>query len=305
MLSDDAAASAMKNPIMADSREEESFLPMPVSSKVNPTTGAGASQPAAGSVWQCLASRKVLVAIAITSALVLCIATAKELSLTNISKHSNGNEANDAIIDSSNNNVLYTGALGISIANEYSSTGNTMFPYPFLNNSLLIEPYRDHTMTVTGLDSDEDCEYDWMMKGGKTDAEVVSGTTRGGTSTVSVNTTGMYTLQLVSTCTGEGTMANVWVKYVRRELMSLTEDDREEFLDALSTLWQVSTVEGQARFGAAYKSLYYFAAIHNDAGGNSQCDEFHGKYTFSSIYRYVHIPILIDKHTYIHIDIYT
>jgi hypothetical protein len=29
-------------------------------------------------------------------------------------------------------------------------------------------------------------------------------------------------------------------------------------------------------YGSRYKSLHYFASIHNDAGGNSVCDEFHG-----------------------------
>jgi hypothetical protein len=72
----------------------------------------------------------------------------------------------------------------------------------------------------------------------------------------------------------------VWVKYVRRELMSLTEDDREAFLNAFNTLWKVNTVDGVQMYGPDYKSLYYFASIHNDAGGNSACDEFHGDQGF-------------------------
>eukprot|EP01034_Spumella_vulgaris_P043669 gene43669-54251_t len=34
----------------------------------------------------------------------------------------------------------------------------------------------------------------------------------------------------------------VVVKYVRRELSTLTDSDREEFLDAMKTLWDVDTV---------------------------------------------------------------
>jgi hypothetical protein len=66
------------------------------------------------------------------------------------------------------------------------------------------------------------------------------------------------------------------VKYIRRELSSLNDDDREEFLDAFHTLWTTSTTDGKMKYGDAYKSLFYFASLHNDAGANAQCDEFHG-----------------------------
>jgi hypothetical protein len=68
----------------------------------------------------------------------------------------------------------------------------------------------------------------------------------------------------------------VWVKYVRRELSTLTDSDRDAFLDAFSTLWNVNTADGVELYGANYKDLYYFAVIHNDAGANSVCDMFHG-----------------------------
>lgn len=74
----------------------------------------------------------------------------------------------------------------------------------------------------------------------------------------------------------------MWVRYVRRELSSLTDDDREAFLDALVTLWQVNTVDGVKLYGANYKSLHYFASIHNDGGANSVCDEFHGGAGFAN-----------------------
>jgi hypothetical protein len=51
--------------------------------------------------------------------------------------------------------------------------------------------------------------------------------------------------------------------------------DREEFLDAYRTLWDVSTSEGVTLYGDRYKSLMYLAMVHNDAGANQICDEFH------------------------------
>ena len=68
----------------------------------------------------------------------------------------------------------------------------------------------------------------------------------------------------------------VYVKYVRRELDQLTDEDRDIFLDAMVTMWKVSTVEGQILFGKDYKSAHYFIQVHIDAAGNSLCDEFHG-----------------------------
>jgi hypothetical protein len=53
-------------------------------------------------------------------------------------------------------------------------------------------------------------------------------------------------------------------------------------LDALVTLWQVNTVDGMKLYGSKYKSLHYFASIHNDGGANSVCDEFHGGAGFAN-----------------------
>jgi hypothetical protein len=100
---------------------------------------------------------------------------------------------------------------------------------------------------------------------------------------VTLTTTGEYTLKVEEQCSHEvhyATMERIldqaiWVKYVRRELLSLTDADREEFLDAFHTLWTVTTRTGINRYGKNYKSAQYFAQIHNDGVANSICDEFH------------------------------
>ena len=35
-------------------------------------------------------------------------------------------------------------------------------------------------------------------------------------------------------------------------------------------------MDGIELYGSRYKSLSYLALVHNDAGANSVCDEFHG-----------------------------
>ena len=99
---------------------------------------------------------------------------------------------------------------------------------------------------------------------------------------------GEYTMVVDDSCNaGESLTQNLWVKYVRREVSTLTDNDREEFLDAFHTLWEVNTVDGMAKYGERYKSLHYFAALHNDGGGNSVCDEFHGGVGFLNNHMYL------------------
>ena len=39
-------------------------------------------------------------------------------------------------------------------------------------------------------------------------------------------------------------------------------------------------MDGMAKYGERYKSIYWFAILHNDGSGNSVCDEFHGDIGF-------------------------
>ena len=50
----------------------------------------------------------------------------------------------------------------LSVQNEYSSKNYTMFPYPFLDGALLLEPYRESTVLLSGADSK--CMYTWSMQ---------------------------------------------------------------------------------------------------------------------------------------------
>ena len=73
---------------------------------------------------------------------------------------------------------------------------------------------------------------------------------------------GKFTLTL-TTQDGKQQYETVYVKYVRRELDLLTDEDREIFLDAMFVLWNVSTVDGQVMYGEKYKSAYYFTQVSN------------------------------------------
>jgi hypothetical protein len=169
-------------------------------------------------------------------------------------------------------------SLSAVVTNEYSSRNLKMFDYPFLKHALLMEPYRESTVTITG--SSESCSMTWDLVS-TTDAANLhwyGEVDTSGKFTVAPTKTGKYLLTVAEKCgdsTGNVLSQQVFVKYVRRELQSLTDQDREEFLDAFRTLWDVNTADGIKKYGDRYKSLWYFALIHNDAGGNSVCDEFH------------------------------
>ena len=68
---------------------------------------------------------------------------------------------------------------------------------------------------------------------------------------------------------------SIALKYVRRELTKLTDSDRENFLDAMYTLWSVSTKEGVEKYGPDYKSIFFFTQIHLDATMYPDCDMLH------------------------------
>jgi hypothetical protein len=192
--------------------------------------------------------------------------------------------------------------LSVGAFNKYGNIKDSTFAYPFLQDALLVEPYKSTTFRVAN--GNEGCSYKWKIVGefywsygvaclSMSDAEETGKTYSEGLSASSqievpllTDATARYTLSVDEVdCSDSSEEArhlskDIYVKYVRRELGALDGEDRDAFLDAFSTLWTVGTVEGQAKYGDKYKSLYYFAQIHQDAGANDICDEFHGNKGF-------------------------
>lgn len=190
----------------------------------------------------------------------------------------------------------------IIIRNEYNdiSKDKEKLAYPFITNeTYLMEPLRSHEIDVTdaidaqGRSLDLTCsvKYNFILNmTGKTETKDESEKIKGSDGLFSSKfnltpgTTGFFLLEIQQACSNFSFVAPVYVKYVRRELSTLTETDREEFLDALYELWATNTVDGQKKYGEQYRSLYYFATIHNDGSDNGVCDEFKGGPGFLSNY---------------------
>ena len=157
---------------------------------------------------------------------------------------------------------------------DYGVYSSYMSSYPFLDGGILAEPYRDTLINVTN--SLSECNYEWSLQGplnsnSRYSSELIQGASGVGNQyiTISPSHYGTYILNITEVYGSDATVGRtlqqtVFVRYVRRELTSLTDSDREEFLDAYYTLWSTNTVDGKGTYGDEYKSLFYFASLHND-----------------------------------------
>ena len=111
--------------------------------------------------------------------------------------------------------------------------------YPWLKDVKLIEPHRDTTLAVVG--PREGFDYRWEVRAGSSSGS-------GGVGDVQATATGPVTIVVLTQLDenvvvleevdGDGRVTNpleetVLVKYVRREIRTVTDDEKEELLDAV------------------------------------------------------------------------
>lgn len=106
--------------------------------------------------------------------------------------------------------------------------------YPWLKDVKLIEPHRETTLSVTH--ARQGYGYRWGIRGGSSADEVH--TTATGAEVFVLLTRLDENVVVLEELDGDGKVTRrlhetVMVKYVRREIRSLTDDDREELLDAV------------------------------------------------------------------------
>ena len=73
---------------------------------------------------------------------------------------------------------------------------------------------------------------------------------------------------------------DIVIKYVRRELRSLTESDADLFFETAKTMWDVSSEEGKIKYGNNFKNIEYFTSLHGDLAGAKDCDHIHDGMAF-------------------------
>lgn len=162
-------------------------------------------------------------------------------------------------------------SISLQASNEY---GVFTAPYPYLENGeLLIEPYKTTTVVarIAGIDNLDTTGFILKWKIGSNEYE-------GPTISVVLTTTGTFDVSIdvyekgAYVCTYYST---AYVKYVKRELRSLTADDRNKVLDAAVQMWKYSDKEGQALYGSNFISMQTFVEEHALASNDIMCDEYH------------------------------
>lgn len=110
--------------------------------------------------------------------------------------------------------------------------------YPWLVDTKLIEPHRDTTLAVAN--PRQGMGYSWQIRGDSSDSAVhTSASGEEAVVALERNHLGknLVTLEEVDAATGAVSRRLdefVMVKYVRREIRTLTDDEREELFDAVS-----------------------------------------------------------------------
>lgn len=128
--------------------------------------------------------------------------------------------------------------LSFSALNFYHERdGKPALDIPWLRDVKLIEPHRDTTLAVTAPRGG--FKYLWTVHGGDPEKADLRAEASGAEAIIKLTVLddNMITLEEVDEATGKVARRleeKVMVKYVRREIRTLTDDEREELFDAVS-----------------------------------------------------------------------
>jgi len=171
----------------------------------------------------------------------------------------------------------------ISVYNEYNLLyGQPGQQYPWIT-MIVVEPYRTTNLEVilTSDDSnidDSDIVYYWTIGGDQMRYEgqkIQYEFQKLAYYNISVIQVQKSTKQIL-----QSTMQEVVCRYVRREIRKLTEEDREDFFNALEIAYSVSSQEGKEKYGDNFVNAQTVTAIHNKRAGDVICDHMHDGYGF-------------------------
>mmetsp|Transcript_34736 Transcript_34736/g.43830 ORF Transcript_34736/g.43830 Transcript_34736/m.43830 type:complete len:594 (-) Transcript_34736:426-2207(-) len=151
--------------------------------------------------------------------------------------------------------------------NEYTETNPIDSVWDFV-----AEPYRETTFEAkfsTPFDTDG-ITFFWEI-----DGELLESNER--VVTYTFRKTGPVELKLTA---AEGISrsdysAIVVVKYVRREIRSLTNSDREKLLDAMEIIYRIGEEEGHSLYGPDFRNIDSFSKEHLNGAGRKECDHWH------------------------------
>jgi len=181
--------------------------------------------------------------------------------------------------------------LKLGTTNKYSEKdgGSPGQFYPWLNGNLLAEPYRPTVFKV--LDYDPSKEYEWELYSEET----------GNLEQIFTGYEFVHTFQQEDVWSDKFLVVNefdttdetensrrisstvsvkLYVRYVRREIRNLFDEERDEVLDTMALHWKVGQEDGEKLYGSNYVSMQTMLEYHLAAAGDQECDHFHDGYGF-------------------------
>jgi len=173
---------------------------------------------------------------------------------------------------------LWPAASGLSFSalNSYNSLGE--FPYAEVDENMpwllgkIVEPARATTLTVD--DPCEGCTYHWELDGDERRSTLRFEGSQ--VPDIKLYRTGKHKLTLTEYDSSGAQLRQLRsyaeVKYVRREIRTLHEEDREKFLDILETLREVPTRQGKMIYGGFYEDMSWLADNYNTKSSDRLCD---------------------------------
>jgi hypothetical protein len=204
------------------------------------------------------------------SAALLALHTTKEQSASTAEVFSKGKSAERPLFKDSD--VAFT----LSAWNPTYGEPTKILEY--LPWDTLIEPYQDQylsvsSLTVDGVDVTSQINSDYTVE------YTINGVDYSGSpATVNVETTGVIdatvTISYQGTVISESTTP-VAVKYIRRELRTLTADDQAKWVSTMKLLYTTDLEEGQALYGKDFYNAEWFSYQHLNGAGRNDCDHWH------------------------------
>ena len=159
--------------------------------------------------------------------------------------------------------------LELETRNEYGPQAGAA--YPWLRNALLVEPSR---LTVVRVKNPlEYGRVTFAVTGPRPSHAVAHNASGGPATTLVLDRVGTYDLAVTSARASRNSI--VYCRYVRREIRSLTAEDRGAFLAAARQLWATPTAAGRDRYGPLYVGVDDLAEFHNTQAGAQDCDHIH------------------------------
>jgi len=176
---------------------------------------------------------------------------------------------------------LFPKSKGLRITVENKYTRLNSFPYVPVFEEMpwvlgrIVEPGRDTVYSV--VSPKPSCRYEWVIEGDAGEKLSFEGAVIHG---LKFYRTGNHKVLLSEIQERSEVILRrlhnyVVVKYVRREIRSLFEEDRGRFLDAMRAMQITPTRQGKMIYGPRYLDMNYMTEAHNKYAGDRVCDHLH------------------------------